>query len=111
MGWKYFLGTGKHKTAAVVETAKRIQETQVLLFALPRGNAANQIHISVHPNVDVAKQFLERTRHQFIKAFKLEPGYDWMSVVAAHGTDYGAGEWLITNLNQLLFDIQLEWVR
>ncbi len=111
MGWNYFLGTGKHKTAAKVEEARKLEETQLLLFALPLGNAANQIHISVHPNVEVAKKFLDRSRHQFIKAFKLEPGYDWKRVVASHGTDYGEGEWLVNNVNQLLFDIDLEWVR
>lgn len=110
-GWRHFLQTGVRKAQAVQDMVKRVEETQVLLFALPHGNPANQIHISIHPNVEMAKQFMGKTHYQFIKAFKLEPGYDWKSVVGQYATDYGSGEWLVSNLDQLLFDIDLEWVR
>lgn len=110
VGWRRFLGTGKHKVAAKLEEARRIEQTQLLMFSNIPHHPPNHIKVSIHPNVEVAKKFLEGTGNRLIKAFKLEPGYDWQRVVAHWSTDYGEGEWICRDLNQMLFDIDLEWV-
>lgn len=110
-GWRHFLQTGVKKAEAVLDVAKRLEETQLLLVSLPDLSVPNQVHISVFPNTEIAKKFMKARGYGFVKAYKLELGYDWQKVVNAHGTDYANGEWLIHNLNEFLFDIDLEWVR
>ena len=109
-GWYHFLGKGKNKVQHVVDAAKVIQENNILLIALPPDSDNTIIHISIQPGVAKCKEFLTSNHMRFIKAFKMEPGYDWRSVVQVHCTDYGNGEWYCTNVHQLLFDINLEWV-
>ena len=109
-GWKSFLGTGKKQAQHVVDAAKVIQENNVLLIALPPDSDGSIIHLSIQPGVAKCKEFLTSNHMRFIKAFKMEQGYDWRSVVQVHCTDYGNGEWYCTNVHQLLFDINLEWI-
>ena len=109
-GWDYFLGKGKNKASHVVQAAKTIEQLNVLLVALPPDSDNTIIHISIQPGVAKCKEFLTSNHMRFIKAFKMEPGYDWRSVVQVHCTDYGNGEWYCTNVHQLLFDINLEWI-
>jgi len=110
-GWNHFLGKSKQQVQAIQEVAKYVEETQILLFSLPPHNPPNQLHISVHPNVDLAGKFLNGTGNQYVKAFKLESGYDWRRVVDMYGSYYGDNEWLFNNVNEMLFNIQLEWIR
>ena len=111
IGWKHFLGKGKHEIAHKIETAKRLTDTSILLFCYSNVNDLTEINISVHPNTDLAKAHLSRGGRRFVKAFKLESEYDWRAAVSLFGTDYGEGLWLIPNINDLIFNIDLEWVR
>ena len=52
---------------------------------------------------------------QIIKMFKYEDGFNWRALVEAHGSLWGdseAGdEYICRNVNQLLFDVDLDWVK
>lgn len=109
-GWGHFLGK-KNKAAHLIERKRVEADLNVLLFAWPVHNPPNIIHISVHPGVAAAKDFMTGREMKLVKMFKLEPGYDYMSVVKSYGSDYGDGEWLFNNVDQMLFDIDLDWVR
>jgi hypothetical protein len=110
-GWKHFLGTGPLQVAQAVEMAKQAEkQPHILLFTLPDSNLINQIHISVHPTIETAKKYLINSQHQFLKLFKLPSDYDWRSIVLQYGTDYGEGDYIIENVNELLFNIDLEYI-
>ena len=54
------------------------------------------------------------TRCQIIKLFKMEPQFHWISFIKRYGTEWEKsgieGEYLIMNIHQLMFDVDLEWV-
>lgn len=111
MGWNHFLGTGKHKSIYKAETAKMLEERRILMFVIPPGNPPNIIKAVIYPTIDDCKKYLNSTRSSFVKAYYLDKDYDWKSVVMAYGSDYGNGEYLINNVNEMLFNIDLEMVR
>ena len=111
LGWKHFLGTGTHKSIYKAETARMLEERPILMFVVPPGNPPNVIKAVIYPTVDDCKKYLNNTNSAFLRAFYLEKGYDWKSVVLAYGSDYGNGEYLVNNVNGMLFDIDLEMVR
>lgn len=109
-GWGYFLGTGKHKAIYKAETAKILKERTILMFVIPPDNPPNIIKGGIFPTINDCKEYLNNTKSQFLKAFHYDDGYDWKSVVLMYGTDYGNSEYLINNVNEMLFNINLDMV-
>ena len=106
-GWKHFLQTGVKKAVRVVDVSKRIEVHEVLAFLHQASNPLNIFYVSVFLGVRTLRDFCVRNQMSVVKVFKNEPGYDWQSVVRAHGTDNGNNEWIIQNPAQLFYDIDL----
>ncbi len=106
-GWKHFLNTGMKKAANVVDAAKMIENIQVLAFLHQRGSPINVFFINIFPGTATIKNFCNKTNMTVVRTFRWSSGYDWKSVIERYGSDYGNHEWLVKDVNQLFFDIQM----
>lgn len=111
-GWHYFLGLGKKKVANLVEVTQKIEDNlvEILLFSI-EDQVQGTVRVDIFRGLETTKQFIREKQIKIIKAFKLDKGYDWKSYLKKWGVDYGNGEWRIENLNECLFNIDLEWLR
>lgn len=110
-GWNYFLGLGKKKAANLVEVQQKIEENVVEVLLFVQGDMVEQtFNVYVIKGIEAAKQWVRENRVPVIKAFKLDRGYDWKSYLEQWGEHYGDNEWRITNLNECLFNLNLEWL-
>jgi len=104
LGWYSFLGTGPSAIAKKMAARQQAADLGVLVLNIPHGNPSNVIHGFVAAGkadaIDKAKQHGFRV----VKMFKLEPDYDWKEMMNRHGSLYGDDEWIVRNVNELLWD-------
>lgn len=105
LGWYSFLGVGPKAAAHRIDALKQTKDLGVLVLDIPHGNPNNVIHgfVAIGGKAD-AIETAKKNRMRVLRMFKLEPGYDWKAVMARHGSAYGENEWIISNVNELLWD-------
>ena len=112
-GWKHFLGKyGKFKAANKVIATKAIEEkvAQILLFSAGQAFQGT-VRVDIVRGLAAARDHVRNRRLQVIKAFNLEEGFDVNGYLEQWGKDYGEGEWLFDNVHEMLFNIDLEWIK
>lgn len=110
-GWHYFLGTGKKKAANLVEVQQKIEDNVVEVLLFVQGDIVEQtVRVYTIRGINAAKQWIQENRVPLIKGFKLDKGYDWKGYLQQWGEFYGNNEWRIPNLNECLFNLDLEWL-
>jgi hypothetical protein len=112
-GWRHFLGKGgKMKAVQKVMATRMIEEKvdQILLFSI--GDAfLGSVRVDIVRGMSSAREHVSKHRLQVMKAFKMEDGFDLDGYLKQWGTDYGDGEWKFDNVHEMLFNIDLEWIR
>ena len=106
-GWKAFLQSGAKKAANIVYAAKLIENIRVLALLHQRGNPLNIFFINTFAGTAAIRDFCKKRNMTIVRTFKYSSGFKWKSVIQRNGSVYGCHEWLITDVNQLFFDIQM----
>ena len=105
MGWKSFLGTGKLAAAHKVAAAQQVKDLGVMALVINHGNPANIIHAFVGPGREAVVERCRTNGMRLLKMYKMEEGYDWKAKIGLHGSEYGEDEWIISNVNELMWEL------
>ena len=104
LGWYSFLGTGPEAVAHKVAAQQQAQELRVMVLNIPYGYPANIISVMVAPGKEAAIDKCKEVECRPLKMFKLDEGYDWKAVMNRFGSLYGDNEWIVTNVNELIWE-------
>jgi len=104
MGWYSFLGTGPQSLAHKIDVAQQAVEMGVLAIVVQPGNPNNVIHGFVGPGREAVVERCTKRHYRVIKLFQMEEGFNWQAVMLNHGTLYDQDQWIITNVNELVWE-------
>ncbi len=106
-GWKYFLGTGKYSTTAVVEDARKKDSERLWVISHHRYDPLNILNVKTFNDKRKVLPYLSKNNLNFVRAFKNHPDMNILEALEKHGIRYGDNDWLVENLNDVIFDISL----
>lgn len=104
LGWYSFLGTGPEAVAHKIAAQQQSKELGVLCLVIPHGNPSNIVHGFVGPGREAVVERCTKQRSRILKLFKMEDGYDWKAMMERHGSLYGEDEWIVSNVNELIWE-------
>jgi len=104
LGWYSFLGTGPQAAAHKVAAQQETIELRVIALTIPHGYPNNIIGMLVASSKEVAIERCTGAGARILKMFKLDAGYDWKGVMDRFGTPYGDNEWIVSNVNELIWE-------
>ena len=105
LGWYSFLGTGPQAAAHKVAAAQQVKDLGVMALVINHGNPANIIHAFVGPGREAVAERCRTNSMRLLKMYKMEEGYDWKAKIGQHGSEYGEDEWIISNVNELMWEL------
>lgn len=104
LGWYSFLGTGPQAAAHKVAAQQAVAELRVIVLNIPYGYPANIINVFVAAGKEAAVAKCKEVGCRPLKMFKLDEGYDWKRVMDRFGSVYGDDEWIVSNVNELIWE-------
>jgi len=106
LGWYSFLGTGPQAVAKKIAAAQqRVVDPGVLALVVNHGNPANVVHGFVGPSKEAVVERCRSNSMRLLKMFKMEEGFDWKAKMSQYGSSYGEDEWIMANVNELLWEM------
>ena len=112
ISWNHWLG---NNVRANIQARQEVQSATIFYVVQLVGRPANvfKFGIAAGGKSQVA-EMQKKSGCQIIKLFKMERGFNWSGFVGQYGTDWlnvenVGDEYVVPNIHQLLFDIDLEW--
>lgn len=104
LGWYSFLGTGPQSITHKVAARQQAKELGLLVLYIAHGNPSNVVSAVVAPGREAAVERATKDHSRIIRMFKMEDGYDWRAVMGRHGSQYEEGQWIVSNVNELVWE-------
>ena len=114
ISWKHWLG---NKVSVKVEAQQDAVKVAAMLYCIHvNGRPNNVFRFGVASGGKGQLQDMYKKRpFRIMRLFRYESGYNWQSVVKSKATEWYesdlGGEYICPNVNDLLFDVDLDWVK